>query len=251
MTKSPLFWEIHSGLPREGPGDNVSTRMAFSMVEGLPRAPRILDVGCGPGMQTLELARLSDDASITAVDVHRPFLDELNRRARAAGVANRITAVQASMFDLPFAPGDFDLIWCEGAAYFMGVGQALTAWRPLLADNGHIALTELCWIKADPPAEVVEAWAEYPDMGTVEQAGAIIAASGYDLVGRFTLPEASWWDDYYTPMQARLAGLDAKYAGASIDRTALDQARRELDLRRRHGEYYGYVFFVARKAGAL
>ncbi len=51
-----LFFEIHSGLPREGPGDDASTRKAFSMVPSLPASPLILDIGCGPGMQTLELS---------------------------------------------------------------------------------------------------------------------------------------------------------------------------------------------------
>jgi hypothetical protein len=50
-----IFWEIHSNLPREGPGDDTSTRTAFFMLTDLPKAPRILDVGCGPGMQTLSL----------------------------------------------------------------------------------------------------------------------------------------------------------------------------------------------------
>jgi hypothetical protein len=26
-----MFWEIHSNLPREGPGDNESTRRAFQI----------------------------------------------------------------------------------------------------------------------------------------------------------------------------------------------------------------------------
>jgi ubiquinone/menaquinone biosynthesis C-methylase UbiE len=79
--KPNIFWEIHSGLPREGPGDNASIRRAFLMAAELPAAPRILDVGCGPGMQTLELAKISG-GQITAVDIHQPFLDELQRRAR-------------------------------------------------------------------------------------------------------------------------------------------------------------------------
>ncbi len=45
---SEIFWEIHSKLPREGPGDDASTRKAFSMLADLPNAPCILDVGCGP-----------------------------------------------------------------------------------------------------------------------------------------------------------------------------------------------------------
>jgi len=45
-----VFWEVHSGLPREGPGDNKSTKKAYMMLEDLPKNPCILDVGCGPGM---------------------------------------------------------------------------------------------------------------------------------------------------------------------------------------------------------
>ena len=248
VSKTRLFWEIHSDLPREGPGDNVSTRMAFSMCEGLPRAPRVLDIACGPGMQTLELARLTD-GDITAIDTHKPFLDELRRRARAAGVEGRITPAEASMFDLPFEPGSFDLIWCEGAAYIMGLEAAFTGWRPLLAEGGYLALTEACWLKPNPPAEAAAFWTEYPGMGTVADASAIIARAGYAEIGHFTLPDASWWDDYYTPKEARLAMLEAKYAASPADLTALAEARRELDVHRRYSDYYGYVFFVARKAG--
>lgn len=48
-----FFFEIHSNLPREGPGDTESTRRALSMMAGLPERPSILDVGCGPGMQII------------------------------------------------------------------------------------------------------------------------------------------------------------------------------------------------------
>jgi SAM-dependent methyltransferase len=116
---SEIFWEIHSGLPREGPGDDASTRKAFSMLADLPNAPRILDVGCGPGMQTLELAR-STDGSITALDTHQPFLDELTTRAKKSGVRERITTVCGSMFAMLFLTESFDLIWSEGTIYFMG-----------------------------------------------------------------------------------------------------------------------------------
>jgi ubiquinone/menaquinone biosynthesis C-methylase UbiE len=50
-----IFFEIHKDLPREGPGDNESTRKAFSMLVDLPAEPDILDIACGPGMQTIEL----------------------------------------------------------------------------------------------------------------------------------------------------------------------------------------------------
>ena len=56
---SEIFWKILNGLPREGPGDNDSTKKAYRMLGGFPENPRIIDIGCGPGMQTNELAKLS------------------------------------------------------------------------------------------------------------------------------------------------------------------------------------------------
>jgi 2-polyprenyl-3-methyl-5-hydroxy-6-metoxy-1,4-benzoquinol methylase len=55
-----IFFEVHGGLPRECPGDNISTKKAYLTLKDLPEKPRILDVGCGLGMQTLMLAKLSN-----------------------------------------------------------------------------------------------------------------------------------------------------------------------------------------------
>jgi len=73
-----IFWEIHNSLPRKGPGDNKSTRKAYKMLKELPENPRILDIGCGPGMQTIELAKISN-GEIIAVDSHQPFLEQLKK----------------------------------------------------------------------------------------------------------------------------------------------------------------------------
>ena len=47
------FWELHSGLPRQGPGTATSTRRALGLVPDIGPRTRVLDIGCGPGAQTL------------------------------------------------------------------------------------------------------------------------------------------------------------------------------------------------------
>jgi len=242
-----IFWEIHSDLPREGPGDDASTRKAFSMLTDLPNAPRILDVGCGPGMQTLELARMTD-GRITALDTHQPFLDELTKRAKEAGVSESIATVRESMFAMPFSAGSFDLIWSEGAMYFIGLREGLTRWKPFLAAGGYIVFTEPCWLKNDIPDELRACWREYPGMTTVENCSEIIGAAGYREVGHFTLPEAAWWDDYYKPMERKLPALRQKHKDNSAALPIIAEAQNEIDTYRKHSDCYGYVFFAAQRS---
>ncbi|MCC0565756.1 class I SAM-dependent methyltransferase [Brevibacillus borstelensis] len=246
-----IFFDIHSNLPREGPGNNDSTRKAFSYVKNIPGDARILDVGCGPGMQTMELAKLSD-GPITAVDTHQPFLDELARRAAEAGVSHRITPVNASMFALPFEPLSFDVIWSEGAIYIMGFGEGLRAWRPLLKSGGYLAATELCWLRDERPDEVERFWAEaYPSMKTVEQNLRIIAEAGYTLQEHFVLPDSAWWDDYYEPMCERISHLQDRYKNDRDALATLKEASREVELYRKYSSYYGYVFYVMQKSDSI
>lgn len=117
--------KMHEGLPRQGPGDNACTRKAFQMLETLPKNPEILDIGCGSGMQTIELARTCPNCRITATDIHQPFLDDVAERAEAAGVAERITTLQASMDDLPFGDATFDVLWTEGSIFIVGFEEGL------------------------------------------------------------------------------------------------------------------------------
>ncbi len=87
-----VFLDIQSGLPRQGPGNDDSTLRALSICSRLPDKPVVLDIGCGPGMQTLALARALD-TSIVAVDIHEEYLEELKIRADAAGLGERIEIV--------------------------------------------------------------------------------------------------------------------------------------------------------------
>ncbi len=242
-----IFWEIHSQLPREGPGDHASTRRAFEMMKSIPADASILDVACGPGMQTMELARLSS-GHITALDFHPPFLQDVERRAAEAGIAARVRTVHASMMEMPLNDGAFNAIWCEGAMYIMGPRAALTQWKRLLAPRGFIAFTEPCFLTDNPTDEVLNVWInDYPGMGNIENTKKIIAETGYELVGHFTIPDSAWWDDYYTPLENRLKMLREKYRDVPENLKAVEEAQQEIDMHRRYFQHYGYVFFVVQK----
>jgi SAM-dependent methyltransferase len=242
------FFDIHDSLPRGGPGSDASTRRAFALIEGLlPASPRILDIGCGPGMQTLELARLSD-GPIVAVDNHQPFLDTLAESARAEGLPDRLEIVNASMTDLPFEDESFDLIWCEGAIFIIGFAEGFRQWKRLLKPGGVIAVTEAAWLRPDPPAETRAFWDRcYPVMQDIAGNLRDIRDNGYEILNHFTLPPEDWWDHYYTPMERRIEALRDKYANDPAGSRVMQEAATEIEAFRRSEGSYSYVFFLARK----
>jgi SAM-dependent methyltransferase len=242
-----IFFEIHSDLPREAPGDDVSTARALALASGLPHRPDVLDVGCGPGAQTLVLTRATSGL-VAAVDNHAPFLDDLRRRAALAGLAERVRPVRASMFDLPFRDAAFDLIWAEGAIYIMGFDNGLLSWRRFLRPDGWVGVSEIAWLRDDPPQELIDFWkAGYPAIRTVAENLAAIRDSGYKTAGHFALPASSWWDSYYAPVMDKVARLKDKYRGDAEAEGILDQETMEIDISQKYSDYYGYVFFVMKR----
>jgi len=247
MKLNNYFFEIHSNLPREGPGDNKSTRRAYRVLTDLPETPRFLDIGCGPGMQTIELAKISN-AKITALDNHQPFLDELIKCAQAEGISEKIEAVKGDMTSLDFELKSFDAIWCEGAIFVIGFEKGLSEWSKFLVDGGYLAVSEMCWIDPNPPKEAKDYMAKvYPMAKTVKENLQIIKNRGYQIRGYFVLPESSWWENYYLPILSKLPGLKKKYQNNSEALATIVEEEEEIEMFRKYSKHYGYVFYVLQK----
>ncbi len=243
MSHEDIFWELHAGLPRQGPGSAATTKALLELCRPLPEPVHALDIAAGPGPASLVLAS-ELDALVTAVDTHRPFLEQLEERAERRGLRSSIRTLTAPMEALPFESGAFELVWCEAAAYIMGVDAALDAWRRLLAPGGALVITECEWRTDEPSAAARTFWQAYPGMRTGEDNREAIAEAGYELLGAIELPESDWWDEYYTPLSER---IEALAEGDDPDAAALAPVlSEEILLRRDHGGDYGYTGYAMR-----
>jgi len=244
MTPEDAFWTLHAGLPQQGPGSDASTRRALALAPDLPARPRVLDLGCGPGRQTLALARATG-GDVLAVDRHAPFLEELRARADAAGLGERIATRCDGMLGLDADGGTFDLVWSEGAIYAVGFEAGLRDWRRLLAPRGVVAVTECTWLtRAHPDAARAFFEAAYPAMQDEAANRRAAEACGYELLGSFTLPEADW-RDYYDPLQRRIERLRALHDDPTLH-AVLEQTRHEVEVFDAREGSFGYVFYVMR-----
>ena len=85
--------------------EGASAFYAYTAAQ-LPAAPaaKVLDLGCGTGLELEEYFALNPDAEVTGVDLCRPMLDALE--AKLSG--RKLNLVCGSYFDVPLQPDFFD-----------------------------------------------------------------------------------------------------------------------------------------------
>jgi SAM-dependent methyltransferase len=231
------FFEIHRDLPREGPGEAADVAWATALAEIGPCA-HIADVGCGPGADIGALLQAAPQGQVTALDKTAHFIEEARGIWQDDG---RVTLLKA---DMGVIRNQYDMIWCAGAIYFLGITQALTAWRKSLTKGGVVAFTEMCWYTDTPSDRARALWkTDYSAMTNEAGIRARIDAAGYEVVGTRQISDQAW-ENYFTPIDARIAALRPK---ADDTLTAvLDAAVEEAACWRAHRDEYGYLLCVVR-----
>ena len=202
---------------------NKYTRKAFQMLPELGN-PKILDIGCGTGVPTMELARLSN-GQVLGLDIDQPLLDELMRKIEAAGISDRVKTVNCSLFEMDFPDESFDLIWAEGSIAVISFERGLKAWRRLLKPRGFLVV--------------------HDGIENMTKKLKQIPSCGYALLGQFTVTEETWWREYCEPLGQRIPELRIKYSDDPEALAVLDKEQQEVEMFKR--DPTGSVFFVMRK----
>ncbi len=134
--------DVRAGEENEyvlGTGDDELSRLGFQHAvwaettaaiwrrAGFATGWKVLDVGCGPGYATFDLARLvGPTGRVVGIDVSQRFVEALDRDARARGAAHveaRLGDVTA--MDLP--EGAFDGAWARWVLCFVPDPEAVVA----------------------------------------------------------------------------------------------------------------------------
>lgn len=242
-----LICEYYSSIQRQGPGSPEVTIKALNFTDNLTDKSLIADIGCGSGGQTMVLAQ-NAPGNITGIDLFPTFIDQLNANAAGLNVHNRVKGVVGSMENLPFQNESLDLIWSEGAIYFMGFERGLREWSKFLKKGGYVAVSEASWFTNERPNEIEKFWNDaYPGIDTIPNKVAQMQNAGYIPVASFILPEDCWIEHFYKPQAAAQKAFLSKYKGNKAAEDFIANEQREMALYHKYKEHYGYVFFIGKK----
>ncbi|MEE1929128.1 class I SAM-dependent methyltransferase [Streptomyces sp. TRM 70351] len=172
---------------------------------GLPREPKVLEVGCGLGMGCAVALRERGPATVTGMDIHPEQL----RRARSthAGLLReepaRLRFVQGAAESIPLDGGEFDaVISVEAAQHFPDLGAfAAEAWR-VLRPGGRVAVASFFTVDDAPGrsgelARLLDSYASGLDIARPVQALAdAFAEAGFTSVRVESIGAHVWpgWD---------------------------------------------------------
>lgn len=229
------FLEARDGLPRQGPGAPEDVHWVLDRL-GLSGAIDVFDAGCGPGDDTVVLAEALPQARIRAVDTAEPFVRQAQERVAAFGP--RVDVAVGGMED---AGGHYDLIWCAGALYFLGVTEGLTLWRDALKPGGRVAFSEPVALGPLSPAARTF-WEEYPAISDLAGIEARVTAAGYQVLCHRMIVGAPW-ARYYDPMQTRNDHLRATATDPLLLK-AVAENQTEIDRWRAARDEIAYALLI-------
>lgn len=108
---------------------------------------QVLDVGCGPAIDTISLSEfIGDKGRIVGVDYDPEMIAAANQELKESKISKRVQHIQGNIFSLPFQDGEFDRIHLE--RFFQvfpksSADEIFAALNRVLASNGRIVMVDM------------------------------------------------------------------------------------------------------------
>lgn len=214
---------------------------------GIAAGHTVVDVGCGPGYATLDLAqRVGPTGKVIAIDRSRRFLDHLQAQAQARGLRN-IECLERDLDEDKLPLQIADCVWSRWLFIFVkNPHELLTRVRHMLRPGGTLILHEYSdygsWHSEPPSAEltgfvkaVMESWrAEGGDPNVADKLATWLREDHAEGIRTRPMPRVlklgepgwEWLRSFLETGPARLVELGKLDAGAP---GRILQAVRELE----------------------
>ncbi len=194
-------WDGHEGdvwTEQADRYDRASRRIWPHFLDAplIGRADRVLDVGCGTGGPTRDVARVAVDGEVTGIDLSTRMLELARQRSAEEGLDN-VAFVRGDAQVFPFEPAALDvamssfggMFFSDPVAAFTNIGGglrpggrlALLAWRALQENEWLLSLRGALAVGRDLPMPPPDAPTPFA-LADPERVRAILESAGFQDV---------------------------------------------------------------------
>jgi demethylmenaquinone methyltransferase / 2-methoxy-6-polyprenyl-1,4-benzoquinol methylase len=123
----PAHYDFINHIITLGMDGRWRRQAAQACLENSPQ--HVLDIGCGTGDLSLNIARMAGnrDIEVTGLDYSLPMLETAQRKAQAAGLDKKVKFIEGDAVHIPFPDGYFDVIGISFAFRNLTYKNPLTA----------------------------------------------------------------------------------------------------------------------------
>jgi cyclopropane fatty-acyl-phospholipid synthase-like methyltransferase len=201
------------------------TWQAFGAIPVITQ-PRILDLGCGTGIVSIELAVLSKGI-IHAVDKDGSTLSLLREKIKGLNLSGNIKTIKCGFDKLKLRSEFYDIIWSEGAINAIGFETGIQSWRKFLKTGGYMVI--------------------HDEINDYKKKLSVVSNYGYELLKYFIIGPDIWLRDYFKPLEERIIALKNKYAQSSEIIDLLKEEETEIEQFKSNPMQFASIFYVMRK----
>ena len=188
--------------------------------------PHILDVGCGTGVPTIELAKISN-GNIIGIDIDVTSIDLLKRKIKELKLSNQVKIIKDSILNMDFPKESFDIIWSEGSVFVIGFENSIKRWYRFLKPDGFLVI--------------------HDENNDKNKKLGLIKKYGYSLVGQFEITDKLWWLEYYTPLELLIQKFRHNYPNDSELNNELNKDQIEIDKCKTNSIVFSSFFVIMKK----
>jgi len=204
---------------------NKYTKKAFDFLPKI-KNPNILDIGCGTGVPTIALAKLSS-GQIIGIDIDEISLNLLRGKIQELGFHNRVSVIKGSINTMDFPEESFDIIWAEGSLFVMGFEKSIKKCSSFIKPNGFLVVHD----ENTDKTKKLESLIKY----------------GYFLIAQFELSDDLWWREFYTPLKRLIQAFRNKYSNDFELNNELNKDRIEIEKCKSNSVVFSSFFVIMKK----
>ena len=226
---APIYTTGHSASVLRTHSWRTAANSAGHLIPHITPDMAILDVGCGPGSITVDLARLVPQGHVTGVEYVADPLEHARALALAEGVTN-VSFQTGDIHSLDFPDNTFDVVHAHQVLqHIADPVRALSEMRRVAKPGGLVACREAASVTCYPPSEGIEAfWGLSKRMSRAKGGNPLPGSyihvwaekAGFDK-NKITKSAGSWC--FSSPEErAYWGGTLAERASSSVAKTAIE-----------------------------